>query len=433
MKIRYCRDQMHNYLEMEIEETEVENYQYKMLENNRIEGIIQQRISRMDGDIFLQYEIDARQSLINRYSNKKMDYEKSIELLRAYVKAAKRLGDYFLDESHLIIDTECIFEELSTGNFSFLYYPGKIEKTKSLGEILLETGDLSDERISLLAYKLCDILDGMNVNSSLIVKELLLEIEKTETKEEQFSENENDFEDTYDEDEDFEEERRENRIIMIRLPSKVSILLSILFLLVAGALYYLRIAYILTFEENILDLAVLMVAVMMSLICLLQGIKKKKYKNRKDEEYTDDEDEDEYNNDTSVIGTSETQIAQNGTKGQQNDEDDYTDDDETVLLNFDFGNTSHKLYSLDGKENIRLDSLPLTIGKKEEYADVILKESTVSRLHARIFRNGDDMLLQDLNSRNGTYLNGKRLQPNEKAVIIPEDEIAFGKCCFSYR
>ena len=38
----------------------------------------------------------------------------------------------------------------------------------------------------------------------------------------------------------------------------------------------------------------------------------------------------------------------------------------------------------------------------------------VSRLHAVIKRGVDDILLMDLESANGTFVNGKRLEPNEE-------------------
>ena len=39
----------------------------------------------------------------------------------------------------------------------------------------------------------------------------------------------------------------------------------------------------------------------------------------------------------------------------------------------------------------------------------------------------------DLNSRNGTFVNGRRLLPNEAAILIPGDECRFGSEEFVYR
>jgi serine phosphatase RsbU (regulator of sigma subunit)/pSer/pThr/pTyr-binding forkhead associated (FHA) protein len=52
-----------------------------------------------------------------------------------------------------------------------------------------------------------------------------------------------------------------------------------------------------------------------------------------------------------------------------------------------------------------LDQSVIILGRHPE-CDVILDAGAVSRQHARIVRRGDDLQLEDLKSRNGTYLNG---------------------------
>jgi hypothetical protein len=51
----------------------------------------------------------------------------------------------------------------------------------------------------------------------------------------------------------------------------------------------------------------------------------------------------------------------------------------------------------------------------------------VSRLHAVIKRDGNRIIFIDLGSANGTYINGKRLNPNVEQVIKHGDIIALGK------
>ena len=55
-------------------------------------------------------------------------------------------------------------------------------------------------------------------------------------------------------------------------------------------------------------------------------------------------------------------------------------------------------------------------------------EAKVSRRHARIFRNGDQYLIEDLGSTNGTFVNrGRRLLPGNRQIIQDGDEIIIGK------
>jgi serine/threonine protein kinase len=50
----------------------------------------------------------------------------------------------------------------------------------------------------------------------------------------------------------------------------------------------------------------------------------------------------------------------------------------------------------------------------------------ISRRHASIRRDNADFVLYDLDSRNGTFLNGKRLQASEPHTLAPGDVIEFG-------
>ena len=88
---------------------------------------------------------------------------------------------------------------------------------------------------------------------------------------------------------------------------------------------------------------------------------------------------------------------------------------------------THRLCTSDGKMIMQLDRPCITIGKKKEEADLVLEEISVSRIHARIIKEQNDFYLEDLNSTNGTYKNGLRMQPYEKRKLEEGDEIRFGK------
>jgi hypothetical protein len=51
----------------------------------------------------------------------------------------------------------------------------------------------------------------------------------------------------------------------------------------------------------------------------------------------------------------------------------------------------------------------------------------VSRLHAVIKREASHIFLMDLDSANGTYINGKRLNPNVEHTLKNGDVVALGK------
>ena len=67
----------------------------------------------------------------------------------------------------------------------------------------------------------------------------------------------------------------------------------------------------------------------------------------------------------------------------------------------------------------------VTVGKLQGQCEVQLNVSTVSRIHARMeYRKGIGYI-RDLNSRNGTFLNGERLEPQELRTFTEGARIAF--------
>ena len=55
-------------------------------------------------------------------------------------------------------------------------------------------------------------------------------------------------------------------------------------------------------------------------------------------------------------------------------------------------------------------------------------EAKVSRRHARIARRGEEYLIEDLGSTNGTFINrGRRLLPGDRQALRDGDEIIVGK------
>ena len=54
------------------------------------------------------------------------------------------------------------------------------------------------------------------------------------------------------------------------------------------------------------------------------------------------------------------------------------------------------------------------------------REQGVSRKHAMLHRSKLTLELQDLDSKNGTYLNGYRLAPNEMRILRDRDEVILG-------
>jgi pSer/pThr/pTyr-binding forkhead associated (FHA) protein len=66
----------------------------------------------------------------------------------------------------------------------------------------------------------------------------------------------------------------------------------------------------------------------------------------------------------------------------------------------------------------------ITVGRGGGCALVLADDQYASTVHARVFKRGNDLLVDDLESRNGTFVNGKRISSTTK--LRRGDQIQFG-------
>src|SRR5215831_6985441 len=74
------------------------------------------------------------------------------------------------------------------------------------------------------------------------------------------------------------------------------------------------------------------------------------------------------------------------------------------------------------RTRVPVEPLPFHIGRQPE-SHLILRDSRVSRTHARILVENGEWVLEDCSSRHGTFVNGK---PVTRTVLRNTDRIEFG-------
>jgi pSer/pThr/pTyr-binding forkhead associated (FHA) protein len=74
-------------------------------------------------------------------------------------------------------------------------------------------------------------------------------------------------------------------------------------------------------------------------------------------------------------------------------------------------------------ELVPIDS-EITVGRGGGCALVLADDQYASTVHARVFRRGNDLFVDDLESRNGTFVNGKRISGTTK--VRRGDQLQFG-------
>lgn len=90
---------------------------------------------------------------------------------------------------------------------------------------------------------------------------------------------------------------------------------------------------------------------------------------------------------------------------------------------------SHQLPILE----LRKNTAEMGVGRAEENY-VVINDETVSQQHAVLFRDArtDITMLQDLESTNGTNINGKLLVPGRAVELRDGDQLSFGDALFIF-
>src|SRR3954466_2000635 len=76
-----------------------------------------------------------------------------------------------------------------------------------------------------------------------------------------------------------------------------------------------------------------------------------------------------------------------------------------------------------GSQQIQFEKPQVTIGRLEGN-DIVLSKGNVSKYHSRLVAHEGKIVIEDLKSTNGTFVNKKRIAV--KQVVRPSDEIAIG-------
>ncbi|CAL4989853.1 unnamed protein product [Urochloa decumbens] len=90
------------------------------------------------------------------------------------------------------------------------------------------------------------------------------------------------------------------------------------------------------------------------------------------------------------------------------------------------GDWRHIGYKVARPGAIEIASDAVTVGRVADKADIVLPIATVSGTHARLEKKDGRLLVTDLDSTNGTYINERRLNPGFPVPIDPGSFLIFG-------
>ena len=90
---------------------------------------------------------------------------------------------------------------------------------------------------------------------------------------------------------------------------------------------------------------------------------------------------------------------------------------------------SYFLVQRDGKSSrVRLESFPVAVGR-DAVNGIVINDNAASRFHLKIKKRGVSFIIQDLGSKNGTYLNGEKII---NSVLKNNDQLQIGATTLTF-
>ena len=460
MQIDYKRDLNHTYVILQEEkEPDTASYQIRMLLTNAIPGLLDCKIGKMDDKTLFYYEVTSRQSLQSVFEQRSIGAEVLRKLFEQLLDLLEELGQYLLVPDGLVLQPELVFADANLENFSFCYLPGKQGHTgcfqkqiRELMEYLLPKLDHQEQDAVVLGYGLYREISA-EIFSVETIQALLYQTgkEKKETTEQEGKERSREENPPVQMEEMLWEEQEaeaaaENFFVEAEEEKDEgnwkNIVEAVICIGFLGGVLALRWTQAETVWYLVLGGAAAVVGIVSLALELFSEYQNRKGLKQKDGTWNPQSDTEQqgWRRDSSVEKekTWEKNEEQENRKMHSLMELEGQEEDlfgKTELLTSPEDEGRAYLIPIDP---IDLPLIPIErgstlIGKLSAAADVILPYRTVSRLHAKLVSTEEGDYLLDLNSRNGTTVNGVPLMGETKRKLEDGDDISFAGKKYRYK
>lgn len=381
LNIEYVRNLNCNYERILLDRgPEERRYQYCILSRGGIRGLLPCSLRYINGRVYLYYDISSRQNVTHLYSNRCITREWIRNFVWSLKQIQQELGRFLLDMRNILWYPEQIFQDLESDDFSFLYVPyyeGEASFSKLI-EFWVEHMDYKDEELVECVYRM---YEKMERGGEMYLQSRIFEdVECLENRKEQE-----------------EACAVQGQAAMEQKGGTLSTLSTVM-------------------AEDREQKTETVEKTKRRLGGIFRGKKERDRKLREDYRQ-------------------QMQQRMTGCAVAEETEFEASVYGKTVYVEekAETAERIHRLFAADGRLLLNLEKSVLLIGKKEGEVDLVLKDPSVSRMHARLSVEGDSVYLEDLNSTNGTFKNDLQMQPYEKQKMEEGDEIRCGKISFIFR
>ncbi len=377
MDVSYGHDTKNNFMVIKLPFEEI-SYKLKMIEKNEISGLLKIKYTIINGEIVLKYNISSKNTIKNLYSKEKINNKQLRDLLQGIIAVWDLVPNYLLDADNIVLTNEMIYIDLNNDKVYLCYNPGYKKDFylafHDLIQGILLVVDYNDLTAVELIYKVNEWCNSGNSDIDQlkeIVEGVYMPV-KIKDKIKNDIQNEN-----YD--------ARQNCFEYNNsIPGKINPFVRI-FEIIKQKFF--------SFKGDILN------GMDPHDVCSVNK---------------------EYSEDTENITNETISFGDNS-------------DNETILVSDALRNHKRTLISICGTDNISVENYPFLIGKLEKHANGVIRHNSISRVQAKIHLTDNKYYLEDLNSKNGTYVNDERIEPYEIIEIKIGDKIGFAEIDFFFR
>ena len=396
LETEYLKSMNLNYERIKLNgKPEERRYQYCILSRGGIRGLLDCSLRFINGDAFLYYDITSKQSISKMFYNKKtVDRDWVKDFVWNLNRIQQEASRFLLDDKSIIWFPEQVYRDIEDSRWGFIYYPYYDGENgfRQFLEFVIEKLDYDDELLVECVYRMYEQYEEMG---DIYIKDKIFRdvqvLDEIQTVRNEGAERKD--RETGEDADDIELPQQEVYEVKPETKQKTKKRKS---------------------NEK------------RGLLSFLEGAKRK---DKADRERIKQENlyAMEYGRELSLVAEEPASYDD-----KQEDDGDYG---RTVYLEnvAEAAETKRRLYDEEGMVLAVLDDTPLVIGKKKEDADVVIDNRMVSRIHARVFKEDGEYMIEDLNSTNGTFKNGLRLKPYEKRRLMEGDEIRLGSVNILFR
>lgn len=451
MKAEYKRDMNHNYLILYGEkDINTDSYQVRMLVGNIIPSLLKCRIQGVDGKFMMYFDITSKQAVSTLYEEKKLGNEDLRLIFGGFVRVMEEAAEYLINPAQLVLKPQYIFADCEKKELFFCLMPGYDKDIKEqfqlLTEYILPKIDHEDSEAVILGYGVYRRTMENSFHLEHIKEELY---RKQNNKEEIKTETEKDsreisVQETGEESlmqssgmsENFWREEKTEKTDSHKLFGKKVAVFVLILLALAGVTMAISGGYLPHQDISVLLGVVLagMGGIMLAVLIIRKA--KNVYKQPQRESREKPQLSEKFVrppiNEILQEGSDDSIKTMMEKKSLHREREE--DFGETVVLSAGVVSGPASLVSREPGElaPIYLQEELTVIGKLENACDAVIDLPTVSRIHAKIRKREEEYYLSDMNSRNGTIVNGRLLLPEEEYRLQEEDEVDFAQARYIF-